>query len=278
MRWCWFPPQDTAALYHTAVAFGESARVCARVCVRACALRSMCVCVCSQLYWHFLKRGWHFQGIWRLDPFCVWRAVCCPPRSTEGNAAAEPAACPAFGALVYSIWSSPSSSTRSVIRKRPALYIACLLEMTGSLLGLFLSLAVFPWGLECFCFSQLRQKSYNQKIWEKKVEIVWEGVRGRENKNVWWREGEIRFSCYRLVSGANWHRLTSLFHGDWVKKSLATLCPLFSLTRTLSPSSASLLLTLWAAQPSLSPLLSLTTLRLPCLAFSAWMDCAAVLS
>lgn len=153
-----------------------------RECLRVCARRSMCVCVCSQLYWHFLKRGWHFQGIWRLDPFCVWRAVCCPPHSTEGNAAAEPAACPAFRALVYSIWSGPSSFTRSVIRRRPALYIACLLETTGSLLGLFLSLAVFPWGVECFCFSQLRQKSYKQKIWEKKVDRDSVGGSERERK------------------------------------------------------------------------------------------------
>lgn len=153
-----------------------------RECLRVCARRSMCVCVCSQLYWHFLKRGWHFQGIWRLDPFCVWRAVCCPPHSTEGNAAAEPAACPAFRALVYSIWSGPSSFTRSVIRRRPALYIACLLETTGSLLGLFLSLAVFPWGVECFCFSQLRQKSYKQKIWGKKVDRDSVGGSERERK------------------------------------------------------------------------------------------------
>lgn len=44
----------------------------------------------------------------------------------------------------YSIWSTPSSFTHSVIRRRSALYIACLLEMTSSLLGLLLSLAVFP--------------------------------------------------------------------------------------------------------------------------------------
>lgn len=62
--------------------------------------------------------------------------------------------------------------------------------------------------------------------------MVWEGGRERERKqeSVREREGEICFSCYRLVSGANWHRLTSLFHGDRVKKSLATLCPLLSLS------------------------------------------------
>ena len=43
----------------------------------------------------------------------------------------------AFGAVHFSL-------TRSVIRRGPALHIACLLEMTGSLLGLLLSLAVFP--------------------------------------------------------------------------------------------------------------------------------------
>lgn len=123
-----------------------------------CTFGKMCVCVCSQSYRHFLKRGWHFQGIWRFDPFCVWRVVCCPPHNTEESAAAEPAACPAFRALLLS---SLFSLTHSVIRRRPALYIACLFGMTGSLLGLLLSLAVFPWAVECFCFSQVRQKSYH---------------------------------------------------------------------------------------------------------------------
>lgn len=53
----------------------------------------------------------------------------------------EPAACPAFRALLLS---SLFSLTHSVIRRRPALYIARLFKMTGSLLGLLLSLAVFP--------------------------------------------------------------------------------------------------------------------------------------
>lgn len=63
----------------------------------------------------------------------------------------------------------------------------------------------------------------------KPIEMAWEGVRGRERKKVWEREWEICFSWYRLVSGAKWHRLTSLFHRDQVKKSLASLCPLLSL-------------------------------------------------
>lgn len=191
-RQSWFHPQDVTALFH--VAFPTmvlSACVCA--CVRT--LGPMCVSVCSQLCWHFLKRGWHFQGIWRFDPFCVWRVVCCAPQNTEENAAAEPAACPAFRALLYSIWSSPVSLTRSVIRRRPALYIVCLLEMTGSLLGLLPSLAVFPWAVECFCFSQLRQKSYHQKIWEKKVDRNGVGGRERKQESVREREGEICFSC-----------------------------------------------------------------------------------
>lgn len=126
-RWSWFHPQDVTALYHVAfLATVLCASACVCVCARARALWLTCVCVCSQLYWHFLKRGWHFQGIWRFDPFCVWRVVCCPPHNTEGNAAAVPAACPAFGALLYSIWNSSFLLTRSVIGTRPALYIACL--------------------------------------------------------------------------------------------------------------------------------------------------------
>lgn len=66
-------------------------------CLCACTLWSMCVCVCSQLCWHFLKRGWHFQGIWRFDPVCVWRAVSCPPHNTEGNAAVVCPCLQAFG-------------------------------------------------------------------------------------------------------------------------------------------------------------------------------------
>lgn len=130
-----------------------------------------------------------FPQTWLTFPgdLKTWSLLCLkscvlPSSHTEGNAAAEPAACPAFRALVYSIWSGPSSFTRSVIRRRPALYIACLLETTGSLLGLFLSLAVFPWGVECFCFSQLRQKSYKQKIWEKKVDRDSVGGSERERK------------------------------------------------------------------------------------------------
>lgn len=52
--------------------------------------------------------------------------------------------------------------------------------MTGSLLGLLLSLAVFPWAVECFRFPQLRQKSYHQKIWERKVDR--DGVGGSERE------------------------------------------------------------------------------------------------
>lgn len=74
----------------------------------------------------------------------VFEELCAALLKTQGNTAADPAECPAFRALLYTIWISLFSLTRSVIRRRPALYNACLLEMTGSLLGLLLSLAVFP--------------------------------------------------------------------------------------------------------------------------------------
>lgn len=62
--------------------------------------------------------------IWSL--LCLKSCLLASSKHWGENAAAEPAACPALRALLCSIWSNPSSRSRSVIRRKPTLYTACL--------------------------------------------------------------------------------------------------------------------------------------------------------
>lgn len=109
-----------------------------------------------------------------------------------------------LGALLHSIWSSPFSLTRSVIKRRPALYIACLFRADWFTAWSFTWSCCFP--LSCGVFLLLSTEA--EKISPKDMrEVDSNGVGGSERErmqeSVREREGEICFSCYRLVSGAN---------------------------------------------------------------------------
>lgn len=228
-----------------------------------CTLWSMCVCVCSQLCWHFLKRGWHFRGFEDLIPSVfeeLWAALLTALREMLKWSRQCASCLQAFGLLhlerpilVHPKYDQEKTCTMHGMPFRDDRFTAWSLSSSCFPLscGVFL---LFSTEAEKLSLKEMREES---REWC-----------GRENiENVWEGEGEICFSCYRLVSGANWHRLTSFFYEDQLKRALL-LCPFLSPTFPFFTLSA----------VHLPPLLLLSTRRLPCLAFSAWMNCAVVLS
>lgn len=210
-RWSWFHPQDETALYHVAflaTVLSASAWVCAHFgwCVFVCVLSP--TDISSNVV--DISRG--FED---LIP-SVFEELCAALLTTLRKALqqSQQRALPS-GPYSTAFWAARSHSPvvwsgEDLHYTLPAFskwLVHCLVFYLVLLFSpeLWSVSASLKWGRKAIT------KRYERR---KQIEMVWEGVKGRISEKVWDREGEIRFSCYRLVSGAKWHRLTSLFHGD----------------------------------------------------------------